>query len=134
MSGKYQPATQPTVQQATVSVRDQRWSDYHSEERVKNDAPLSVCRIRVPSSFFPANSVGDRISLPPKQAAFYARKGVVILETAEVKPTEVKRAGGIEAYLEANPKADLLSATARKKLPAIPGVPDKDAPDPWDFE
>jgi hypothetical protein len=69
----------------------------------------------------------------PREAKWYADKGFLSVEVATVRPSEIRAAGGVEAFLEANPKKDKLTPSIRAKLPEMPGMPsEKDRP-PWEL-
>lgn len=101
----------------------------------KHTDPVAICRLTSKSAqAFPENLPGERVSLDPKQAAWMAKRGLLILEVAWVTPTEIDEAGGIENYLSKNPKKDKISKDIRRKLQPIPGLPDEPELPPWEFE
>jgi len=55
------------------------------------------------------------------------------LEISKVKPSELDAAGGVDAWLAANPQKDKMSRDQRRGLPPIPGKVDVEVARPWDF-
>jgi hypothetical protein len=100
----------------------------------RHDRPVAIARVLRPVDSFARNVRGDRVSFDdPREAAWYAGKGYVAVEVASVRPSEIRLAGGVEAYLKANPKKDKVSPSVRNKLPEMPGLPtEKDRP-PWEL-
>jgi len=100
----------------------------------KHDRPVAIARVLRPVDSFARNVRGDRVSFAdPREAAWYASKGFVVVEVATVRPSEIRAAGGLEAYLQANPKKDKLNPTVRNKLPEMPGLPSEKNRPPWEL-
>jgi hypothetical protein len=101
----------------------------------KNTEHVAICRLTSKSTkYFPENLPGERVSIDPKQAAWMAKRGFLILEAAWVATLDIDKAGGIEPYLQANPKKDKIPKDVRRKLMPIPGLPDEPELPPWEFE
>jgi hypothetical protein len=119
----------------TTSVPVAKYDGIDTPIPRKNTAHVAICRLTSKSvKAFPENLPGERVSLDPKQAAWMAKRGLLILEVSWVSPLEIKEAGGIEAYLTKNPKKDRISKDVRRKLQPIPGLPDEPELPPWEFE
>lgn len=127
-------SVKPVSNEAKQVVYVNPYDDYDKEQPIKNNAPVAVCRVRIPGNFLRGNVVGDRVTVEPKKAQWLAKQGALIVEVASVLPTEIKAAGGVDKYLAANPKADKLTKSDRRKLKPIPGIPDETMTAPWEFE
>ena len=127
------------TQQPAMSAKE---AAFHAEQPLTDDDPVAICRVLVSGPYGgvpdkPSGNViaGDRISLDPREAAWHQRHGRLVVEISQVRPSELKAAGGVNAYLEANPKKDKLDSKGRSKLPKTHGIPsDEERQYPWEFE
>lgn len=94
--------------------------------KVKNQ-PVVICRVlyRAEAAKGARNwNKGDVVSIPAHEASAY--RGFVDVLTKPLLPADVRNAGGVAAYLAANPSYDLEKGATASAILSAPGHTSRD--------